>query len=297
VLTHQANLAGESFTVETNERFNQRSTAKVEGSRRLLTARNGSFTQYTNGAETFSRSTARSQTLYGYSQRVVYDLERDQLIARRLLMGLVQGGDWEPTGTTTEDGQQYLELEASGVDDQQALLDNNVYYEETASVSTFFGDGLVTEDGVVREMVVTVTFSGDTEDALIEYRTSDVGSTSVSKPSWTGTAKRKAPQFELSVVDDGTYLRLRQTGGQSIDVEFEVDVSGSGTYFDGEHSGSTTGETLYLYRTGERNERGNGVLGISEGSRPSSPPPSDWSGERRVVVYADFELFQDEVTV
>jgi hypothetical protein len=226
-------------------------------------------------------------------------LRREHLAARRILQGLIEGGDWTPAGTTTEDGQRYVVIEADGVESATALREGNVYYDEEATVETFSGEGLVTEDGVVREIRVTITFDGRAEDGIILLRTTDVGETSVSRPDWTATAKQKATEFETEVVDGGTYITLSHVGGQSIQGRFEVDVAAERDYFDGELGESEDfdqGTTLYLYRTNEQEDFGR-VLGVSKGSPPDSPPPEDWSGEVQVNVWKTMSLHRTELRI
>jgi hypothetical protein len=268
---------------------------EIGSNQRFITEKNGQVQTFVRGDEAFIRAIA-AQTLYDYRSGTEFpeELRKSNLNKRGLLEGLIEGGDFAPAGFVRQDGTLYLKTEADGVENEAALLDGSRdrflarrYHE----VSDFSAEGLVTEDGLIKELSAVVT-SGENEEIPVEVVVTDIGETTVSKPSWTATAKQKHPRFDVSVVDGGTYIRVEQTGGQEVTLPVGLFVWGHDieTNYDGNNYDGMIekGKPLYLYRTDEYSRDDNeNRLGISNGSRPDESPVADWTGETFVTLHTD----------
>lgn len=100
------------------------------------------------------------------------------------VVGVLDAGEFETVGQTTVDGTPVWEFEMTEYGGSQVLPANAT--DTTATVKI---DG----DGIVRVANVSVTTSGSQGTTIeIEYRVDEVGSVTVSEPSWLPDAKAQA---------------------------------------------------------------------------------------------------------
>jgi hypothetical protein len=279
VLTHRQAVSNTPRTVESQYMYERR-TAQIDGERFFITADRGPDTYIADG-RTYQRLQTPGGPIYGYRNDVRREYRPEALTGTGVLEALIAGGNFRPVGTQTANGETTILIESDAITDQTALQSadsiSRYFRESEFPLEGFSGSGIVTQQGVIRELSAFIEGSGDSGEFLV--RTTDVGSTSVPEPSWTTTASDQEAQFEASLVDDGTYIRAEQVTGQSLDTEFEIDAYDGREYYNGRYTGSSSaGTVFFLYKTDEQTEYGSKKLGISKGSRPSESPAGPWSG-------------------
>lgn len=163
----------------------------------------------------FWREDLGSRETYGQDRRG-YDVE--WVTKSRDLRQLVVAGDWNaPTWT----GGRY-EITATGTQNPAGLERE---YEAT-SIESFDATGFVTAEGILTELTVDFEFVHETEDRLyavrVEHRVTDIGLSSVSEPSWYGTATNRAPQVDVRVDDANEYVVFEHRGGNPIEPDTNV---------------------------------------------------------------------------
>lgn len=293
VLEHRQRTEGRTRTVETTYMGYTRRTARFAGDGRAYVESSRGPETYVADGQLFQRTTLGGQEIYAYADSLRFEFRPLVLSGANLLNALLKGGNFAPVGRQTRDGETLFILEADAIEDAAVL-------EGTRSVGRYFrrsefplesfsASALVNADGVVREMEAYLQGDGDGGEFVVN--TSDVGSTSVSTPTWKGTARRDAATFEASMSADGSYIELSQTGGQPIgtdvDVRFEIDAYDRREYFNGNYQGSSSeGTTFYLYKTDEETDYGSPKLGISKDLRPSTSPAGTWSSDAGVNLRA-----------
>ena len=280
VLSHRQAVAEQSYTVETQYMFERRTTRSGDAGL-LVTADRGPDVFVADG-RMYQRFTAGSETFYDYRDEVLREYSRDALTGIGVLRGLIGGCDFAPVGTQTVDGETLVLIEADTVTDSRTLAGadsiSRYFRESEFPLELGSASGVVTQDGIIRELSALLQGDGDSGESLV--RTTDIGSTSLSTPEWTDTAREQEPQFEATLVDDGRYIRVEQVAGQSISVEMEIDAYDGRDYYQGQYAEPTSpGTTLFLYKTDDESEFGGQQLGIATGSRPSSSPSGTWSSE------------------
>jgi hypothetical protein len=293
VLEHRQLTSGRSRTVETEYMGFSRRTARFSGDGRVSVESSRGPETYVENGQLFQRSRLGGEEIYAYNDSLRFELRPTALAGVDVLEALFRGGNFAPVGRQTRDGQTLFILEADAVENTSVLeetrLVNRYFRESEFPIESLSASALVTPDGLVVEMEAYLQGNGDGGEFVVN--TSDVGSTSVSPPTWKATAKREEAQFETSLSSDGTYVELRQTSGQAIgsvtDVDFEIDAYDGRDYYNGRYQGSTnSGTTFYLYKTDETTEYGSPELGISKGSPPSTDPAGTWSSDTGVNLHA-----------
>ena len=173
----------------------------------------------------------------------------------------VTAPEWTVAGARTTDGEQRLVLRASSLSDERNATDGTVESVEARME--------VTPAGLVRSVDITTT--GRTASGLavtqdIALRLTDVAPGSLSPPDWM----REAPQLRVSTAEDDRLLVVEHTGGATVPAGTELSVGGTfspiGTPTLDQDLAS--GDTLYVYTTGEGPERG---VSLSVGQRPTLP--------------------------
>lgn len=283
LLEHRAVLSEASVTVtqtEVGEYVTETATRKVGTDAVLVTEERGPGTieSYISSAGRFVRASLDGQSIYEYGDGEPFTRER--FLRLDYIRALIQTGNFVPTGTGTENGTDYVVVEADAVQ-TNALAER----EGATEVTSFDGTGRISTDGVVRELSATFSLSGrgDSESKQVEFSFTDIGDTTVTKPDWTATAKERAPQFAVTTVDDGQFIRVEHTGGDGLptaNVGVYQPYSGGESLFTTLDSGIAVGDVLYLYRDGSRNG-----LGVEKNSKPSASPDA-FSGEWRLSVFA-----------
>jgi hypothetical protein len=293
VLEHRQRTSGRSQTVETEYMGYNRRTARFSGDGRVYVESSRGPETYVEDGQLFQRSTFGSEDIYAYTDELRSEFRPAALAGADVLEALVVGGNFAPVGRQTRDGQTLFILEADAVENASVLeetrLVNRYFRESEFPIESLSASALVTPDGLVAEMEAYLQGNGDGGEFVVN--TSDVGSTSVSPPTWKAAAEREEAQFEASLSSNGSYVELRQTSGQPIgstaDVRFEMDAYDRRDYYNGQYQGSTsTGTTFYLYKTDETTEYGSPKLGISKGSPPSTDPAETWSSDTGLNLHA-----------
>ncbi|WP_435319510.1 DUF7537 family lipoprotein [Haloarchaeobius sp. TZWSO28] len=301
VMNHRQKVLGSSRTVETEYMGFERRTARFDDGRiHVIGSRAGET--YVEDGQSFQRISLGGQTVYGYRSSTRREYRPEALSGEGVLTGLIRGGDFAPTGTQSTNGETLIVIEADEIENQQALQEERYidrYFRESEfPLTSLSATGLVTQEGIIREMDAYLGGSGDS--GPFRVRTTDIGSTTVSTPSWKSTAKEREARFDAKIVEDGSFIEVTQTGGQSIgadfDVEFEIDAYDSQNYFNGQFTGSTSsGTSFYLYKTDD-DWYGTKKLGIAKGAKPSIEPTGTWSsgtglnlhaGPLRIIVTRD----------
>lgn len=194
----------------------------------------------------------------------------------RELRQLIMAADWDAP-TPVEGG---FEIAATGTRDVQSLKREYA----AASIESFEADGFVTAEGVITDLTVSLEFVHEEEERLFEIRTrhrvTDVGTASVTEPSWLATARERAPDVDVRIDDANEYVVFDHQGGNPIEPETNVvlydrsERGGSGNWgYRGNDEPFEAGETVYLWM--DQNDR----LQWQRGSRPAGANPQSLDRE------------------
>lgn len=249
-VTHDSILKRTSFTMEwvtdPNTRPERRVFA-VEGDRTSITFDSPQFEKtveaFITPERTYHRVVYEGQTLYDASDEQLW--WANESTGKYTVETHVKAGAYRPTGTVERDGTPYLRIEADEFAEPSAIL--NVSGPE--DVSAYRGRMLVREDGLVVEFQSTIEYAGNRNTRRTVIGISDVGSTSVSAPSWTDKAASREPTFEATMADDRSYIALEHVGGDGIRAPVEISgyEGGTGTNLRSRiESGISEGETVYF---------------------------------------------------
>jgi hypothetical protein len=240
---HRNGSSGERFT-----RINE-----TRGTTETWWASNSTVVRWNGSASpslTYSQGDTNAYTAYQFTA-----------LFRAVPFLVLNTTDLAVDGTTTLDGQQVLRLSIEGV--RNTSGDGFRVDESLADVRGYV---LVTPEGVVREMHYRSTNdrTGATESATVTV--SDVGSTTVDRPSWASGY----PDMTVSTDNDRSVLALEHREGGTIPADTRIQVgSGFATYGNVTLSESlAAGETLYVVASGQF---GDYNLTASVGSQPAAP--------------------------
>ncbi|WP_435334052.1 hypothetical protein [Haloarchaeobius sp. TZWWS8] len=203
------------------------------------------------------RQEVGGEPTYGKDRR---RLDLEELSRARRLRNMILAGDWDAP-ELNDDGQSWS-ISAEGVDTPAALKEEY----EAAEVTSFSGEGVVQESGVVSRFTVEFEFVHEEEDRLmlwtVDLRTTDVGSTDTAKPEWLETAVERAPQVTARITDDGRFVEMEHGGGNAILPETDVVLYERRTGDGGDGRGNwgyrqldrriEAGTTMYLWMDGDR---------------------------------------------
>lgn len=287
---HKEALSGTERTVE--HRYDSRRWTVRLAASRLVASLPRDVSVYLAEGRTFQRQSVAGQTVYGYHDALLGEYARARLSGRETMRGLLRAGEFRPAGTRTTDGTTHTLVRADEIADRQAFRESKPFDTNLESselpVDRFTGSGVVSPDGVVRELGVELPAVGE------RYRvsTAGIGATTVSEPDWAATARAQAPEFEVSLVDDRQLVRLAQTAGQRLGTEQSLRIGFSAydteNYYSGRHTGTTApGTVFYLYKSPDETGHEDGRLGVSKGTRPSTTPAGEWQERIGVSLRVD----------
>lgn len=260
---HANALAGASYALRfesrnaTESSVHERLHARVEGDRAVADRTNHhSATVYFEGGERLWRSRPGGTTAYGRNDGGFthgYGTRRD------VLEFVVRAGAFGSPERVERDGGTLYRLEAEGVDDPAALVDEY----EGDEMREFAATLLVAPSGVVRTMEADFTLRrGESLPRIqVTLTVEDVGATRVETPDWVATARERAPRLDVRVTDDGRYVEYAHAGGMATHPETTVGLNGHGAG-DERHfelaEPFEAGETLYLGIDGAEPKLGRG---------------------------------------
>lgn len=142
----------------------------------------------------------------------------------------------------------------------------------------------IDQRGIIRSVnaayQVTDPDTGRKQNFTTDFTISDVGSTTVSKPSWVSTAARKRPTVSAELTDDRRFIRFRIDSGNPLEPKSFVSVftgQAPGAYDMRLDSRISPNSDVYLYQTGDPDELPS--LGLARGRRPTSVSPPPFEGE------------------
>lgn len=109
------------------------------------------------------------------------------------LDGILENVTVENAGTVTRDDETLYRYNATEVDEVDPLV-STVQPTDIDAVESFDGTLLVDEEGLIRQFWSTTTYTehGETRNATIDVRFTDLDSTTVEEPGWVETAKEQA---------------------------------------------------------------------------------------------------------
>ncbi|WP_435365040.1 hypothetical protein [Haloarchaeobius sp. DYHT-AS-18] len=238
--THSSALTGSSFTLRrriVDQEFGgdlENALYQVADDGRVLetTQFNTEVKKYHSSRGVVWRQTHQGQVRYGATPMT---LPAREFTAYRFLQKLLRAGTFgAPSEPDTSGDVVTWDLQATGVADPTPLKNRF----GATSVNEFGADLTVDERGIIEELVAEFTFvaeyDGKEKSRLARIETSDVGRTSVSEPSWTAEARRRAPEVALSMSDDRRVVTIEHESGDPIPAGTEL------TMFDGSgHLGFT----------------------------------------------------------
>ncbi|MFC7044226.1 hypothetical protein ACFQH6_01325 [Halobacteriaceae archaeon GCM10025711] len=196
---HQDALAGQSYTVSLdtdldsaagNRTLHFEAQTNAAGDRVVLSQRSAGGGQSMSLDVFAANGTAAVRQTAGNRSTVSTGLEQSQTPANRLRSGagadvhrLVAIANFTPTGVRTVDGEPLVVLEADGDDVAGTFAESNV--------SSFNGTVLVDEQGLVHSLSIDVRGSQGSalDSASFSLSYSDVGETTVKRPSWVEQAE------------------------------------------------------------------------------------------------------------
>ncbi len=105
---------------------------------------------------------------------------------------LFANGSFEEAGTVTRDDETLLRYNATDIEDPDAFINTSEISND--SIESFNSTVLVNEEGIVRsfEFDMTYTADGETEEASLMIRVTDIDSTTVKEPDWLEEAEAAA---------------------------------------------------------------------------------------------------------
>lgn len=252
---HVRNLESTTYTIDwreeyiTDQRLVRNERIRV-GDGQTLIDRDSDITDtdhyFTNGEETW-RMTYRGARRYGHSNA--------QLPARRKLdpgftKALIESVEFGEPETVTRDGGAAFRVESTQLSDPEGLQ-KTLHRVET--VERIDATMLISPDGVIETLDSKLVYDDDGVEKLaeIEFTVSDVGTTSITKPEWLSTARKRAPDLTVTVSDDSTYLEYVHEGGQKIPKGARIALHGEPPFSKSEighlEQPFAPGERLYVW--------------------------------------------------
>lgn len=125
---------------------------------------------------------------------------------------LLAGGEWsEAMAVAEHPSGEGVVYETTGIASEQELL--RAFPGE--SVSSFTASATVTASGYLHELTyeITVAQREQTMQQQATITTEEVGTTSLSVPSWASTAKEEGVRFDVGVTDDSKAIKLDLVNG------------------------------------------------------------------------------------
>jgi hypothetical protein len=190
------------------------------------------------------------------------------------LQPLLKGPAWGPPERVNDDRPAIWELTAESVGEtvrSPGHMDGELKRVEGARLR-------VDENGVIRRIETvyeSTDFEGNRRRYRFEFRVADVGSVTLTAPSWVDRAQERRPKLKAQLTDDRKYVRLTVDSG-SIATGSRISVFDHGdsdrkyvVYTDREVS---SGDVLYLHAltdTGKFNDAG---IGYGERAAVGTPP-------------------------
>ncbi|WP_435100258.1 hypothetical protein [Halorubrum sp. N11] len=152
-----------------------------------------------------------------------------------------------PTEWVDHDGESLLKAVAEDADDLSRLP----LIRSPEDVVDFYGEALLTEDGVIRRLRVEIEkTSSDPESVEITF--DPVDDASPVDPEWINEGREKVSRFDVSLINGGTAVELSHVGGNAPSDYLQVSAweGGSGTNIGPDFTdGFAAGRTAYLART------------------------------------------------
>lgn len=121
------------------------------------------------------------------------------------------------------------------------------------AVTEFHGEALITQNGVVRQLRVDVK-KADRDPESVELRFDPINNTPLETPAWVDTGQEQITEFAVSLINDGTAVKLSHTGGRAPSEYLQVSAyeGGTGTNIGPDFTDGFPAEhTAYLARTEE----------------------------------------------
>ncbi|WP_439027710.1 hypothetical protein [Haloarchaeobius sp. DT45] len=226
--THSNALAGDSFTLRkriVDQKHGgswEDSTYRVASDGRVLETSqfNTEVTKYYSSRGVVWRQHFEGQRRYGANAMT---LPRREFTAYQLLQKLLRAGDFGPPSDPETGGEVVTwDLRAEGLADPTPLKQRF----GATTVSEFGADLTVDERGIVQELVAEFTFvpeyDSTEQSLLVRVETSDLGATSVSKPTWTAEARRRSPKVALSMGENRRVVTVTHEDGDAIPAGTEL---------------------------------------------------------------------------
>lgn len=188
--------------------------------------------QWSNETTQFVRTSSGEETNYQVLHR-----NDERLTLLSSIGQFLSAGDFEVANETTGDGT--VVLTADSASEASTSM---------ADLERFDGRLVVSEDGRIQNLSVTLTRAG--EQVSYSYELRQAGVESVPKPDWIDDIPPGATvQAQLSVdVEDDSYLALEHSGGDVVPTGTTVRVESNGTTETVRLDSSlSAGDTRYLY--------------------------------------------------
>lgn len=225
----------------------------------------GPIEMHSSAQGSFWREDLGDVVTYGQDRRA-FDLAH--ITKNQRLRQLIRTGDWAAPTPEERDGETVFRIQADGVDEGKPLANEF----EVESIESFGADGLVDENGVIRELTAEYEGQHLSKNRLFKWRFSyglgSLGQVSVPDPEWLSTAKNQAPDVSASITENDELLEFQHSGGNAILPETNVTLYdrdrrrnwGTGEIVDP----LSAGTTVYFWMENDqlrwqRNERPTGV--------------------------------------
>lgn len=206
----------------------------------------------------------------GFEQRYRIDNVAPQpqrLIQLPLAEAVLVGATWSEATEVVETSESdegdeetfAVVYEATGVADEQVLLRGTLFGD---AVSEFSATIAVTETGHLHRLTYDISVERDGETVRQEATLSldSLGTTTVTEPSWAGTAREDGVRFGIGTTDGNRLVEMEMQNGADLSGQVRADLSSS-SFASGELGQPVSvGDTLYLGLSGS----GDLLVGVNE---------------------------------
>ena len=229
--------------------------------------------------------------------QTVYQIANGRLNERRALSertvsGLAEVASFGAATSVVEiEGVSAARYDITEVSESGSTYGSRFTGDEVEDVT---GSFFVTEEGIVKRVQyeLTVMYDGREHVDTTELTYTDVGSTTVTEPDWTETARQEGREFDATVTDDG-YVAFELVNGNPISDGVTLSV----------HAAAGSGETTLpaSIDVGDRLVVALSRDGLSAAVNEKPAANSNFDGNhlslslrtRQLVVYEnDFEFFR-----
>jgi hypothetical protein len=175
---------------------------------------------WTNGTTTVRRYTVPepdTDARYEYNSS---RLRLRQVTGQQRVLGLLTTTNFTAVDTVERNGSTVTTLASADTPGNETLR----RWFGTTDVSTYRVGVTATEAGQITSLTLNATVgpSAQSTDVGYHYALSDVGTTTVERPDWLGTANQRATRLNATLPENASYLRVEHENGDAVPADAMV---------------------------------------------------------------------------